>query len=208
MSDATEEKREAARVRRRWLNLGELLAIAGVVISGAALWNSYRERTNAEVEQASSEARTTRAAQLLVLKATVEKDGNLLTLVPRDATQTIQSQTISFPAVLGVSPVETSGDPRIERAWFERGLTEALEKSKAAKRAPGDQRLPILITTRFLVDGVEHEDSALYSIGYSLGHGFLAGTTVKLRGLSRNGTAPAGAAGEKALDIVAKKTLG
>jgi hypothetical protein len=207
MTDATEEKKEAARVRRRWLNLGELLAIAGVVISGAALWNSYRERTNAEVEQAHNEARTTRAAELLVLKATVEKDGNALTLAPRDDAQTIQAQTIRFPAALGVAPVDTAGDARIERAWFEHGLTEALEKTKAAKRAPGDQRLPVLITTHFLVDGIEHEDDALYSIGYTLGHGFLAGTTVKLRGLSRSGPAPAGAPGEKALEVVAGQAL-
>jgi hypothetical protein len=208
MTDASEEKKEAARVRRRWLNLGELLAIAGVVISGAALWNSYRERTNAEIEQAHNEARTTRAAELLVLRATVEKEGNILTLSPRDPTQTIQTQTISFPTAIGVSPIETSGDARIERSWFERGLTGALEKNKAAKPAPGDQRLPVHITTHFLVDGVEHEDSAFYSIGYTLGHGFLAGTTVKLRGLSRSGTAPAGAAGDKALDVIAKKALG
>ncbi|MDO6414664.1 hypothetical protein Q4F19_09760 [Sphingomonas sp. BIUV-7] len=207
MSDVPDEKKEAARVRRRWLNLGELLAIAGVVISGAALWNSYRERTHAEAEQATSEARTARAAELLVLKASVAKDGNLLTLVPRDDTQTIQAQTIRFPAALGVSPVETTGDARIERDWFEKGLTEALEKAKANKRAPGDQRLPVLITTHFLVDGVEHQDNALYSVGYTLGHGFLAGTTIKLRGLSRSGTAPAGAAGDKMLDVAAKRTF-
>lgn len=207
MSDGSDDKTEAARVRRRWLNLGELLAIAGVLISGAALWNSYSERTNSEAEQAVAAARTTRAAQLLVLKATAEKEGNTLTLAPRDETQTIQAQTITFPAALGLSPVETTGDARIERAWFEKALTETLEKAKATRRAPGDARLPVHITTRFLVDGVEHEDSALYSIGYSLGHGFLAGTTVKLRGLSRSGPAPAGAAGDKMLEAAAKKAL-
>jgi hypothetical protein len=205
---ASEDKTEAARVRRRWLNLGELLAIAGVVISGAALWNSYRERTHAEAEQATAETRTARAAELLVLKATVEKEGNVLTLVPRDDAQTIQAQTIRFPTPLGVSPVETTGDARIERDWFEKGLTEALEKARTTKRSPGDARLPVLITTRYLVGGVEHEDRALYSIGYTLGHGFLAGTTIKLRGLSRTAPAPAGAIGEKALDKAAKGLFG
>jgi hypothetical protein len=208
MSEAPEDKKEAARVRRRWLNLGELLAIVGVAISGAALWNSYRERTNAEAEQASAEARIAKKAQLLVLKATVAKEGSVLTLVPRDDTQTIQAQTIRFPAALALSPVETTGDARLERSWFERELTTALEKAKAAKRAPGDARLPVHIVTRFLVDGVEYEDSAIYSIGYTIGHGFLSGTTIKLRGLSRNSAAPAGAAGDKMLEAAAKKALG
>ncbi|QJU58586.1 hypothetical protein HL653_13175 [Sphingomonas sp. AP4-R1] len=208
MNEASEEKKEAARVRRRWLNLGELLAIAGVVISGAALWNSYRERTHAEAEQANAEARTTKAAETLVLRATVEKDGNLLSLAPRDPDQTIQAQTIRFPAALGLSPIETSGDARIERVWFERGLTDALEKAKATKRAPGDQRLPVQITTRFLVGGIEHEDSAIYSVAYTLGHGFLAGTTVKMRGISRVGVAAPGSAGDAALEAAAKKVLG
>jgi len=208
MSEAPEDKKEAARVRRRWLNLGELLAIVGVAISGAALWNSYRERTNAEAEQASAEARTAKKAQLLVLKATVAKEGSVLTLVPRDDTQTIQAQTIRFPAALGLSPVETTGDARLERSWFEHELTNALEKTKSAKRTPGDARLPVHIVTRFLVDGVEYEDSAIYSIGYSIGHAFLSGTTIKLRGLSRNSAAPAGAAGDKMLESAAKKALG
>ena len=208
MSEAPEDKKEAARVRRRWLNLGELLAIVGVAISGAALWNSYRERTNAEAEQASAEARTAKKAQLLVLKATVAKEGSVLTLVPRDDTQTIQAQTIRFPAALNLSPVETTGDARLERSWFERELTTALEKTKSAKRAPGDARLPVHIVTRFLVDGVEYEDSAIYSIGYTIGHAFLSGTTIKLRGLSRNSAAPPGAAGDKMLESAAKKALG
>ncbi len=208
MSETREDKKEAARVRRRWLNLGELLAIAGVLISGAALWNSYRERTHAEAEKANDEVRATRAAEVLVLKATVEKDGNSLSLVPRDDAQTIQAQTIRFPTALGVDPVETTGDARIERGWFEKGLTEALEKAGAAKSAAGDRRLPVLVTTRFLVGGTEHEDNALYSIGYTLGHGFLAGTTVKLRGLSRSAPAAAGAQGQKALDVAAKTALG
>ncbi|PZU09630.1 hypothetical protein [Sphingomonas sp.] len=208
MNDVTEEKKEAARVRRRWLNLGELLAIAGVVISGAALWNSYRERTNAEVEHATSEARSQREAELLVLKATVEKDGNVLTLAPRDDAQTIQSQTIRFPAALDLAPVETNGDARIERTWFERELTDALEKARSARRTPGDARLPVHITTRFLVGGVEHEDSAIYSVGYTLGHAFLSGTTIKLRGLSRNGPAAPGAPGDATLEAAAKKIFG
>jgi hypothetical protein len=208
VNQTPEEKREAARVRRRWLNLGELLAIAGVLISALALLNSYRERTSAEAERVAAESKSAKAAATLILKATVEKDGNRLTLVPRDDSQTIQAQTIRFPAALKLDPVETTGDPRIERGWFEGPLTEALERAKAKRRTTGDARLPVLITTRFLVDGVEHEDRALYEVGYTLGHAFLAGTTVKLSGLSRVGPVASEDTGEKRLEAAAKGRLG
>ena len=34
------EKHEAARARRRWLTLAEILGVAAVLISGLTLWNS------------------------------------------------------------------------------------------------------------------------------------------------------------------------
>ena len=208
MSETPEDKREAARVRRRWLTLGELLAIAGVLISALALWNSYRERTSSEAERVAADTKSAKAAETLILRATVEKEGNRLTLSPRDDQQTIQAQTLRFPVALNLDPVETTGDPRIERAWFERPLTDALEHAKAKRRTTGDAKLPVLITTRFLVDGSEHEDRAIYQIGYTLGHGFLAGTTVKLSGLSRVSAVAGDADGAKKLEVAAKGRLG
>lgn len=208
MTDTPEEKREAARVRRRWLSLGEMLAIAGVVISALALWNSYRERTSSEAERVAADTRSAKVAVTLILKGTVEKEGNRLALTPRDDRQTIQAQTLRFPAALALEPVETTGDPRIERSWFEKPLTDALDRAGAKHRTTGDAKLPVFITTRFLVDGIEHEDRAIYQIGYTLGHGFLAGTTVKLSGLSRSAAVQSDAEGEKALETAAKGRLG
>ena len=54
MTDQTpSEKAEAAAVRRRWINLGEILAVVAVLISGLTLWNSYTERSHAEAEKSS-----------------------------------------------------------------------------------------------------------------------------------------------------------
>ena len=47
-----EERKEAAAIRRRWITLGEILAVVGVLISGLALWNSWSERSSAEKERA------------------------------------------------------------------------------------------------------------------------------------------------------------
>ena len=36
---------EAAAIRRRWITLGEVLAVAAVLISALTFWNSYQERS-------------------------------------------------------------------------------------------------------------------------------------------------------------------
>lgn len=204
MTETPQERQEKARVRRRWLTLGELLAIAGVAISALALWNSYGERTASEAKQDAEEAVGRRKAATLVLKADADKDGRTLALSPRADSQAIQSQTIRFPAALGLQPVETSGDARIERGWLEDALVKARHAAGARPETAGDARLPLFITTVFLADGDPHTDRAVYQLGYLAEHGFLSGTSVRLRGLSRQGAAASDAAGQAQVDAMWK----
>ena len=201
MSETPQERAEAARVRRRLLNLGEVIAILAVIISGLTLWNSYRERTNAEAEHARESRQTAKKATTLILKATPDKEGKTLALAPRADEQAIQSQTIYFPAKLGVSPAETSSDARIEKNWFESALVSA-RKEAGAEAAPGDARMPVLIETHYLTDGDAHVDRAVYEVGYVTSHSLIGGTDVHLRGLSRTGAAKNADAGQKQIDAI------
>lgn len=202
MAETPRERREKARVRRRWLNLGEILAIVGVVISGLALWNSYRERAAAETRHAQETATSEKKAGTLVLKATPDRDGRTLSIAPRAEEQAIQSQTIRFPTALGVSPAETSSDARIERDWVEAALVKARHDAGAKPETAGDARLPLLVTTQYLADGDPRVDRAVYELGYITRHGFLAGTSVRLRGLSRESGAASDTAGRKRIDVL------
>ena len=202
MTETPQERQEKARVRRRWLSLGELLAIAGVLISALALWNSYRERTASEAKQTAESVASERKAAILVLKAVPDKDGRVLALSPHADAQAIQSQTIRFPAALGISPIDTSSDARIERAWLESALVKARKEAGAKPETAGDARLPVFITTTFLADGDPHVDRAVYQIGYRTEHGFLSGTEVRLRGLSREGAAASDSAGQARIDAL------
>jgi len=201
MSETPQERAEAARVRRRWINLGELVAVLALIISALTLWNSYRERTTNEAEHAQQNAQSAKKAAILILKATPDKDGRTLTLMPRSDDQAIQSQKVSFPAKLGLSPAETSGDARIDRNWFASALVAA-RKEAGITDAPGDARVPVMIDTHFLVDGETHDDLAVYEVGYATTHGFLTGTDVHLRGLSRIGTVKNEDAGQKQIDAL------
>jgi hypothetical protein len=208
MSDTPQDRSEAARVRRRWLNLGELLAIAAVAISALTLWNSYSERTNSEAAAQADAAKSSRVAAILVLKAEPTREGRSLTLTPRSDSQVIQSQTITFPSLLGLDPVSTTGDPRIERDWFDSALVKARKAAGAKHDQPGDARMPVLIATTFLVDGEPRTETALFELGYEAQHAFLSGTTIKLKGLSRLQPVKDAATGKRTLDTLMKARLG
>lgn len=197
----TPQEREAARIRRRWLTLGEVIAVLALIISALTLWNSYRERTNAEAEHAHETAQSARKAATLVLKATPDKDGRTLALAPHSEEQAIQDQIIYFPSKMGLSPAQTSSDARIEKRWFDRALIDA-RKAAGVDATLGDARMPVLIETHYLADGDAQVDRAIYEVGYVTSHSLIGGTDVHLRGLSRAGAVKSVEAGQKQIDAI------
>lgn len=174
---------EAAAIRRRWISLGEGLAVIAVLISALTLWNNWSERHEGEAAKTADARRASTRAATLLLVAT-GSGGDELALKPASAGQSVQSQKILFPSALDVAPAETTGEPRLEAGWFARALTKAREAAGLPDDSRGDERLPVVIITRFLVDGEPHEDVALYDIGYSVAGRLIAGHSVTLRGVS------------------------
>lgn len=172
---------EAAAIRRRWITLGEILAVAAVLISGLTLWNSYSERNATEADRAAEKQREAVRSKALVLKAAGGRKRLALTAV--DPAQAVQSQTIAFPSPLGVDPIETLIEPRIEAGWIKDAVGKARESGGQA-RASGDLRMPIAITTRFVSGGETFTDVAIYDVGYRRDGNLLGGSEVDLLGLS------------------------
>lgn len=179
MTETPEEKREAAAIRRRWVTLGEVVAVLAVLISAATLWNSYQERKSAEAERAATAQKETRAETALVLRARAEADGKRLALEPVEPDQVIQSQQVIFPSKLGVKPVETAGDARIEARW----IADPLKRAKTERSGAGDLRVPVAIVTRFTSKDAVRTSAALYQLTYARDDGLL-GSSIELRGLS------------------------
>ena len=94
----TREEAEAAAVRRRWITLAEVLGVIAVLISGLTLWNSYQQRSTEEADKAAARTEAAAEAQILLLRASPDRDGRTLSLASAGAGQTIQNQTIAFPA--------------------------------------------------------------------------------------------------------------
>lgn len=174
---------KAAATRRRWVTLGEVLAVIAICISALTLWNNWGERNDSAAgKHADAQRASTRAVTLVLVSAS--SGASRLTLKPASGEQSIQSQRIVFPTALGAAPAETTGEPRIEAAWFEHALKNARGLAHLADDSRGDERLPVAITTHFLVDGDPHEDVAIYDIGYGITGHWLGGHTVNLRGVS------------------------
>ena len=181
--DVTEEARARRAARRRWLTLAEILALTGVTISALTLWNNWSERSEKDADKAAEAHRaSTRAVTLVLTGQPAGEHG--LTLRPASPDQSVQSQIIRFPSALGVAPVSTTGEPRIEAGWFADALKRAREKAGMPDDSRGDEQLPVAITTRFLIDGQQHEDVALYDIGYTISGRLLGGHNLTLRGVS------------------------
>lgn len=180
-NEPPEEKKEAAAIRRRWITLGEILAVLAIAISALTLWNSYNDRSADKVERAAEKQQEKAVSQTLLL--TAKNDGRNLSLAPHDSAQAVQGQTIRFPTSLGVGAIETLVEPRIEARWVKAAIKKAHDAETGKGR--GDDRLPVAITTSFVRGGETLTDTALYDVGYKSDEGgLLGGTEVELRGLS------------------------
>ncbi len=213
MSDAPDtpqeaRAQEAAAIRRRWISLGEMLAVLAVGISALTLYLNWSDKRDARADKASESRQASARSAKLVLEAKADGDDRLV-LKPAAPDQIVQSQTLIFPAALGVAPVSTTGEPRIEADWFDNALKKARAKAKLPDNSVGDEKLPVVITTRFVVNGEAREDSAIYDIGYGIAGRWLSGHDVTLRGLSlvtRNvGKAPVAAIDTRWSTLVAAR---
>ncbi len=175
---------EQAAIRRRWITLGEVLGVAAVAISGLTFWNSYRERADNAADRRVAERRADAKAATLLLKGVPMVAGSRMAVTPIDPAQNVQDMKILFPAALSVNPVETTGDARLETAWFDTGLKRARKAAGRDDVSTGDERFPVALVTRFLSDGAAYDDVAIYDVGFAIDGAFLKGKVVHLRGLS------------------------
>jgi predicted xylose isomerase-like sugar epimerase len=87
---------EAAAIRRRWITLGEVLAVLAVIISALTLWNNWSERHASDAVKNADAAKASARAGTLLLVA-INSGKSELVLKPGSAEQSVQSQQISFP---------------------------------------------------------------------------------------------------------------
>ncbi len=174
--------------RRRWVTVGEIVAVAGLVLAGLGYWDAHRARLNQARDEVAAQ-RQSAARQSLVLTATVQEAGAKLVLSPLRPGQAVQSQRYIFPRTVLDHAMEVSAaQPQIDRVWFEAGLKSALEaaaRARGGKPVNGEGVLPVGLATSYIEDGETRSDASVYGLGYRLVPGGLfGGRRVVLEGLA------------------------
>ena len=157
------------QTRRRWINLGEGVAVIGLIISGLALWNSWSrdDRPAVVVEHA--------RAIPLALRGKVEDDGKRLAIAPVEAGHALESLTMT---VAGKPPVDLGSDPSLSA-----GAVEAL---LPGSKKEGSGIVQATLDARYIEAGTERRSSARYRLGYHwVSAGILGGHSLRLTGLTR-----------------------
>lgn len=174
MSNETVEQRAT---RRRWINLAELVAVAGLVIGALSLWLTWSDRRESAAEKAASSAIQARAAARVELGATVTNGGRTLALA--DAKHDLSDVTIAYPKALGIAAQRPAGEPVIDSAVFASVLLK-LTDGGAATRAG---RLPALVTVRYVDGDATRAATGVYDVVWRTEGRFLRGRTLRLTGL-------------------------
>lgn len=185
--ETPQERAEARALRRRWISIGEAVAVAGVVIAGLGFWNSYQERQDAAAERAATRAaeagaKAEEAAALRRVRlVTGTVDARGLELAAQEGCA-LQSTDIRFPAAMGVATRSTVVTHRIEAEWIAAPLLKATDGG--ADRQEG--RLPILIAATCAAADGDHRETAIYDLLWKTEPGgVLSGRSLRLRGLVR-----------------------
>ncbi len=176
MSGTGSETAEQKATRRRWINLAELVAVAGVIIAALGLYVSWSDRRESAADKAATVAADAREKGRLDLTATA--DGKEV-LRLADAKHDLTDVTIAFPTALGVSAQRPTGDPVIEAKPF----AEKLLKLTDGGADDRSGRLPVLVTASYVDGDATRTARDLYDVVWRTQGRLLRGRALELTGL-------------------------
>jgi hypothetical protein len=169
MSEAESERR-----RRRWINLGELTALAALIVSAAGVWISWKgngqDKPTRVVEQ--------RQAIPLTLRARAGPQGRTLTISPVETSHALESLTLT---IAGAPPIELGSNDELAGSDVEPAL-------KGREKEPKDRTLsvPVRIAARYVEAGADRHGGGNYVLRYRWeGGGLFGGRSLRLVSLSR-----------------------
>jgi hypothetical protein len=159
--------------KRRLINLGELIALAALVVSAIGVWIAWKSSGNNEPTKVVEQ----RQAIPLTLRAKADRDGRELEISPVEAGHALQSLTLR---ISGATPIEIGSDGGLSAGDLESALKD---RDKDVK---GNRSIPVRIDARYVEMGKDRRASGSYVLRYRWeGGGLLGGRSLRLTGLSR-----------------------
>jgi hypothetical protein len=160
--------------RRRWINLGELIALAALIVSAIGVWiawkSSNQDKPTRVVEQ--------RSAVPLTLRGMPNGDGSALAITPADPNHGLESMTVT---IKGASPIEIGSDGRLQASDVQAALKDRPKEDKGRT-----YHAPVRIDAHYVEMGADRAGGGSYVLRYRWeGGGLFGGRSLHLVGLSR-----------------------
>ena len=160
--------------RRRWISLGETIAIAALMVSAVGVWiawqSSNNDRPTKVVEQ--------RSAVPLALRGTTDGEGRTLTITPADPGHALQSLRLT---INGASPIDVGSDGRLSASDVEAALKGREKEAKDVTHS-----VAVRIDARYVESGSDRRGGGAYVLRYKWeGGGLFGGRSLRLVGLAR-----------------------
>ena len=160
--------------KRRWINLGEIIAVAALVVSAVGVWIAWKSSTNNQPTRVVEQ----RQPIPLTLRGRREDDGRRLEISPVEPTHALQSLTITVP---GAAPIQVGSDGELASSDVEAAIANRGDE-------PKDRTLSVRvrIDSRYVEMGKDRRSSGNYTLRYMWkGGGLFGGRTLHLVGISR-----------------------
>jgi len=160
--------------RRRLINLGELIALAALIVSAVGVWIAWKS-SNQDKPTRVLEQRT---PVPLTLRAKREDDGEKLAISPVDDSQALESLTVTLP---GASPIQVGSDGELAASDVQAAL-------KGRDNEPKDRTLSVRarMDAHYVELGKDRTASGTYTLRYMWkGGGLFGGRSLHLVALSR-----------------------
>jgi hypothetical protein len=162
------------KTRLRWINLGELIALAALIVSGLGVWIAWKNNN----EDKTARIVAQNSAVPLALRGTVDSEGRLITLVPADASHALESATV---AIKGASPIEVGSDGRLAASDVEAALN-----GREKERKDVTHSVSVRIAARYVEAGADRHGGGSYVLRYKWEGGRLfGGRSLRLVGLTK-----------------------
>lgn len=163
-----------ARSRRRWINFGELVALAALIVSAAGVWISWKSTA---VEDKPTRVVEQKQAIPLTLRGIVQGQGRGLAITPVEQSHALESLRITLP---GGTALDTGSDGQLSAS----DVDDALRKRD--KELKGSHSVPVRIVARYVEMGADRKGGGTYNLRYRWeGGGLFGGHSLRLTGLSR-----------------------
>jgi hypothetical protein len=157
--------------KRRWINLGELIAMAALIVSAIGVWIAWKSTGNNQSIRVVEQRQTIP----LTLRGTVGDDGRILAIAPVEASHALESVTLTIP---GTDPIELGSDGSIDANT----LAAKLNKDEAK----GAHSVAVSIKARYIEMGKSRTATGRYVLRYKIeGGGLLGGRSLRFVGLFR-----------------------